>query len=219
MSKRQFRILMLLTVISGLVGGGLSDWLFRSLPASGAQTTTAPKVIEAQEFCVVDKEGNTRGKFGISEKGIVRLGLYEAAGKRTIGLVLEEHGVYGLVLFDGPENRRVDLGVTQDGTIGFNLYDADGKALFSAPRIGGDTALPSLLTTASVVESRIDGEFEGWSGETIFKLANGQIWQQSSYDYTYHYAYRPKVIIFRTAGGYKMKVDGVDDTIYVTRLN
>jgi len=27
--------------------------------------------------------------------------------------------------------------------------------------------------TASALESRIDGEFDGWSGQTIFKLDNG----------------------------------------------
>lgn len=35
-----------------------------------------------------------------------------------------------------------------------------------------------------VIESRIEGEFEGWDGDTIFELENGQIWQQSSYAYT-----------------------------------
>jgi hypothetical protein len=32
---------------------------------------------------------------------------------------------------------------------------------------------------SSVIESQIDGTFQGWSGETVFKLTNGQIWQQS----------------------------------------
>jgi len=72
--------------------------------------------------------------------------------------------------------------------------------------------------TPAVIESRIDGEFEGWDGETIFKLENGQIWQQASYSYRYHYAYRPKVIIFKTGTRYKMKVEGIEDTIYVQRL-
>jgi hypothetical protein len=30
--------------------------------------------------------------------------------------------------------------------------------------------------------SEIDETFNGWSVDTIFKLTNGQIWQQSSYD-------------------------------------
>lgn len=69
-----------------------------------------------------------------------------------------------------------------------------------------------------VIETYIDGTFEGWDGETIFKMDNGQIWQQSSYAYIYHYAYHPKVPIYRTGSGYKIKVDGVSDTISVTRI-
>ena len=59
---------------------------------------------------------------------------------------------------------------------------------------------------------------EGWDGETIFKLDNGQIWQQVTYAYTYHYAYRPKVFIIKTHGAYKMKVDGVSGMIFVKQL-
>jgi hypothetical protein len=70
---------------------------------------------------------------------------------------------------------------------------------------------PAPSETSQVIESEIDGEFKGWSGETIFKLTNGQIWQQAEYDYTYEYAYMPKVTIFKTSDGYKMKVEDVDD--------
>ena len=72
--------------------------------------------------------------------------------------------------------------------------------------------------TSAVVESQVDGEFNGWTGTTVFKLANGQIWQQSSYAYTYHYAFRPKVLIYKSGITYKMKVDGVSSEIAVTRL-
>jgi hypothetical protein len=72
--------------------------------------------------------------------------------------------------------------------------------------------------TSDVIESQIDGEFHGWDGETIFKLTNGQIWQQAQYDYEYEYAYRPEVTIYKTTGGYKMKVEDMEDTIYVKRI-
>lgn len=70
----------------------------------------------------------------------------------------------------------------------------------------------------AVIESRIDGQFNGWEGETIFKLVNGQIWQQASYAYRYHYAYSPKVLIFRSGAQYKMKVEGMEGEISVRRL-
>ena len=55
--------------------------------------------------------------------------------------------------------------------------------------------------SSDIVESHIQGEFEGWSGDTIFALDNGQLWQQSSYAYMYHYAYRPKVTIIKSGLG------------------
>jgi hypothetical protein len=73
-------------------------------------------------------------------------------------------------------------------------------------------------TEPKVIQSHIDGDFEGWEGETIFKLDNGQIWQQASYAYTYHYAYHPEIMIINVKGTWKMKVEGVDEMIDVKRL-
>jgi hypothetical protein len=71
---------------------------------------------------------------------------------------------------------------------------------------------------SNVIESYISGDFEGWDGDTIFQLDNGQIWKQTSYAYYYHYAYRPRVLIYQGDGCYKMKVENVDQTICVERL-
>lgn len=80
-------------------------------------------------------------------------------------------------------------------------------------------SVPAELPTPKLIESRINGDFEGWTGETIFKLQNGQIWQQATYSYRYHYSYSPQVTIFASEGGlFKMKVDGVSEVITVTRL-
>lgn len=83
--------------------------------------------------------------------------------------------------------------------------------------IDDDTAIFQLQSLDTIV-SNIDGTFTGWTGSTIFKLLNGQIWQQSSYAYMYHYAYSPKVTIYKSGLVYKMIVDGVDSNINVTRL-
>ncbi|MEQ6916020.1 hypothetical protein [Halomonas aquatica] len=91
----------------------------------------------------------------------------------------------------------------------------DGKALNIQQVAGGGTASGS---SGSIIESHIDGEFEGWEGETIFRLMNGQIWQQSSYSYLYSYSYSPRVVIMRLRGGYEMQVEGIDQRIQVHRL-
>jgi hypothetical protein len=93
-------------------------------------------------------------------------------------------------------------------------FDTDGSLEhnLSARTSGG------ISYTGEVMETKIDGEFEGWDGETIFKMMNGTIWQQASYDYTYHYAYMPDVIVFRKRGTFYMRVEGVDDEIAVNQI-
>lgn len=70
----------------------------------------------------------------------------------------------------------------------------------------------------STINSRISDSFEGAQGDSIYKLDNGQVWQQSKYFYKYKYSYRPRVTI--EASGYRgvMHVDGFDREIHVDRL-
>ena len=84
--------------------------------------------------------------------------------------------------------------------------------------VGQGFASSGTNYTGEVMETKIDGNFEGWDGETIFKMMNGTIWQQASYDYTYHYAYMPDVIIYRKGGAQYMKVEDVDDEIQVRQI-
>jgi len=80
-------------------------------------------------------------------------------------------------------------------------------------------SIGTVQTSCSpAIESTISGESEGWNGETIFKLDNGQIWQQAEYAYTYFYAYRPDVTIYNTREGCRMKVEDEEETILVRRL-
>jgi len=47
-----------------------------------------------------------------------------------------------------------------------------------------------------LVESRIAGDISGWEGGTMFKLENGEIWQQSNPErYYYGRVHNPKVVI------------------------
>lgn len=69
-----------------------------------------------------------------------------------------------------------------------------------------------------VIESTIDGQFKGWKGNTAFKLKNGQVWQQSSYDYHYAYAYNPEVVIYASGSGYRLMVEGQQETVQVRRI-
>ena len=74
------------------------------------------------------------------------------------------------------------------------------------------------VETRRSFESQIDGDFNGWAGETVVKLTNGQSWQQVEFAYLYVYSFRPKVTVYRDGSTYKMKVDGVNQAIRVKLL-
>ncbi len=90
------------------------------------------------------------------------------------------------------------------------------KRAAAAKALAESSSGPS--TAGAVVESKVDGEFEGWDGETVVKLMNGQIWKQTQYHYEYHYAYMPDVLIYKSGSIWKMKVEGTNKAVAVERL-
>jgi hypothetical protein len=73
-----------------------------------------------------------------------------------------------------------------------------------------------LLSTGSSpceepIEAHIKGTFDGWNGDTIYKLDDGSVWEQSRYHFHYHYAYHPAVTIYSKAGACHMTVEGDSD--------
>ena len=104
----------------------------------------------------------------------------------------------------------------------------------SSLKLNGKTVIVQQLSGATLlspatertfpkrIESRIESKVSFWSGDTIFKLANGQVWQQSSGggwmpNYTDR-PDRPKVVIYSVKSIHRMKVEGMDEEIIVQPL-
>jgi len=69
-----------------------------------------------------------------------------------------------------------------------------------------------------VVESYIISNFDGFNYGNIYKLANGQIWEQIDYwIWLWMWVY-PKVIIWNDGGIYRMKVECIDHPVAVRRI-
>lgn len=69
------------------------------------------------------------------------------------------------------------------------------------------------------IESRLVGTFEGWYGETKFELENGQIWQQRIEErQKYTPSENPKVTIYRSMGGYRIRFEGYNQSCPVKRI-
>lgn len=73
-----------------------------------------------------------------------------------------------------------------------------------------------VLAVDKVLKSRIDGDFEGFEGDTVYKLTNGTVWQQVDGRYKYKYAYSPRVLVYKVGGKWKMSVKGI--TVSVVQL-
>lgn len=52
------------------------------------------------------------------------------------------------------------------------------------------------------IQSRVQGDFRGWSGKTIFKLENGQTWKQRNTSRYYRKMVNPEVIISKNLLGF-----------------
>ena len=70
------------------------------------------------------------------------------------------------------------------------------------------------------IRSRHVGEFTGWTGKTVFRLENGQVWQQArSGRMAYRGPANPMIVITRGfMGGYQLSVEGVNKKVYVKRI-
>ncbi|MEE9383399.1 MAG: hypothetical protein V3V08_08290 [Nannocystaceae bacterium] len=97
--------------------------------------------------------------------------------------------------------------------------------------VSAESATVSALTASLTSEvadrlqpfsSTVDGAFQGWGGDTVVVLANGQVWRQAD-----TYVYRcdtvaPKAVVFSDEAGYRMIVEachGKDEKpVKVSRL-
>ena len=90
----------------------------------------------------------------------------------------------------------------------------------SARAAGRQEGLLSREPEPSEIFSRIDGPFEGWTGNTVFRLENGQVWQQRRPSRLLYRADSPEVIIRRSrAGFHSMEVPEAGRTVLVHRLD
>jgi hypothetical protein len=69
------------------------------------------------------------------------------------------------------------------------------------------------------VTANVVGGFQGWSGETVFELDNGQVWEQAgSGRYEYSGEDRAVVIERGFLGSFSLKPEGLNRTVRVKRI-
>lgn len=97
MRRRQFLLLMVLTVAAGLVGGAVSNWILMARTAEAQETKKHEKVVIAEEFRLVDKTGKTLAVLGVRDMFDNEIMQHTGYPDDIINLL----GVYpGLFLYD-----------------------------------------------------------------------------------------------------------------------
>jgi len=79
---------------------------------------------------------------------------------------------------------------------------------------------PPQEMSRETITSTIEGSFNGWSGKTLFKLQNGQQWEQVENDsFSVKTMQNPTVTIQPgLLGGWLLKVEGYNRSVRVKRV-
>ena len=75
------------------------------------------------------------------------------------------------------------------------------------------TPRPAPTPFMNPIHTQIVGKFEGWQGDTIFQLANGQSWQQAEPGVLKYPATDPHVTIYGANGCIRMQLEGEPQSI------
>jgi len=106
-------------------------------------------------------------------------------------------------------------------TAGAGKEVTDGRPDPDAASEFGAEQLPAQAVDS--IEARLVGDFTGWSGDTVFRLDNGQVWQQTR-NYIRAYTPRepmhvPRVTISKGLfGSYDLRIEGVKRVVQVKRI-
>jgi hypothetical protein len=122
MKRGQYLLLVALTVISGFIGGVVSNQLFNR-PAV-AQESENRKVIEAQEFRVVDENGKIRTWLTVKE-GAPSIVTFDENGRSRIGLTVI-NGNPSISIRDENGKNRIWLVGKANGNPNIFIYDLNG---------------------------------------------------------------------------------------------
>jgi len=121
MNRKQFLLTLSVAMISGFLGGTFGIWFL--MPRSVLAQDSPQTVIEAQEFRVVDDEGNNRAILGITPESQV-----------------------GLYLLDSLGNSRTQISTEADGGGNIAIRDKTGIAAFAVAALEGEKSSVPVMT-------------------------------------------------------------------------
>ncbi|MEX2490161.1 MAG: hypothetical protein WD425_00215 [Nitrospirales bacterium] len=156
MNRKHFVGFIVLTMVSGLMGGFLASYVFLSGNVIAQEPYQPQKIVTAEEFRLVTKDGKPRATLllwngdlpaltladetchsrvflGVFNEAQPALILNDKGCKRRASLDLQPDGLPSLTLRDKDDVPRARLRVLLDGSPVLRLYDQNGQESWSAP--------------------------------------------------------------------------------------
>jgi hypothetical protein len=152
MTQRQFRILLVCSIMSAFIGGALVQMGFKAVAPVQAQ---GERIVQAHRFELIDRAGFVRAELGMGEKGMAYLEFTNEAGEtfilgqhvdgrevlRMLGTngtprtVLRAHrdGMSQLTLFGNDGQSAALMAVFDQGELLIALRDKEGKTIWRKP--------------------------------------------------------------------------------------
>jgi hypothetical protein len=127
MNRKQYALLALLTILSGLAGGAATSLILSGQPVfaqktdEAQKTEEAQKIVEANGLRLVDKDGKVRGLLSVDSDGNPNFFLHDKSEKGGIVLAIDPNGSSVRVLDENGNSRAVlgstDLKKTRSGYV------------------------------------------------------------------------------------------------------
>jgi hypothetical protein len=131
MNKKQFSLLLMLSLLSGLVGGMLTSQFFLGTPVLAEKKVGAQNVVIAEEFRLVDKEDKILSTWGMyaGGPGIVLFGK-NGQFRAVFSLTSPDEGPV-LTFADNKGNHRATVGLGAERQPYVTLRDQAGRERIS----------------------------------------------------------------------------------------
>lgn len=158
--------------------------------------------------------------------------LAQEPGSFTGGLAAEDFRAAGLHKLTAGERAALDdLIAGRERTVAV-VAATEAKAEVRAAAAAAEAAAPRVAPEDRIergpgaarerIESRLSGPFTGWNGRTVFRLENGQRWQQIDGE-VYRAVGAPDnaavTLMPSSFGGYFLKVEGFGSRVRVKLLS
>ncbi len=123
MEMGQWRLTVVVALVAGLVGGSLSETLFRAATVTAKQMTQ-PVIVTAHEFRLVDEQGRLRASLGTDPMLLSRLALYDLKGNTRLSLSVNAfHERAGLYLYGVTDTHHMaSLHTLKEGESSLTFY-------------------------------------------------------------------------------------------------